>query len=198
MVLIIIRSGKTDFTKKNILAGSTKNIELNEDGIKEIKEICKLLKKYNFDYVFTSNLKRAHDTCSIIKKELNQNLNIINSNKINERNFGFLAGKDKYEIENVYGTQTMKKWLYSYDGKPMNAESINEVCIRVGNYFDENILPLLKNNKNILIISHNYSIISLLIHLGIKDRNDLENFTIHNCKPIKIDLQNKCLSYEKD
>lgn len=198
MVLIIIRSGKTDFTKKNILAGSTKNIDVNEDGIKEIKEACKLLKKYNFDYVFSSNLKRAHHTCSIIKKELNQNLNIINSNKINERNFGFLAGKDKYEIENVYGTQTMKKWLYSYDGKPMNAESMNEVCKRVGNYFDENILPLLKNNKNILIISHNYSIIALLIHLGIKNNNDLENLTISNCKPIKIDVKNKCLSYEKD
>lgn len=198
MVLIIVRNGKTPFNKRNILTSNYKNIDLDEDDIREVKNVCKVLKKYKFDYVFTSNSKINQDTCSIIKKELNQNFCIINSNKINERNFGFLEGKEKYEIENVYGTETMKKWLYSYDGKPMNAESIKEVSKRVGNYFDENILPLLKNNQNVLIISHSYSLKSLLIYLGLKDTNNLEDFCLNNYKPIKIDLKNKSFSYDKN
>jgi 2,3-bisphosphoglycerate-dependent phosphoglycerate mutase len=198
MVLILLRHGKTIWNKKNILAGSTKNIDLSEDGKIEAKNVCKILKKYNFDYVFTSDLKRAKDTCSIIKDELNQSFCVINSNKINERNFGFLAGKNKFEIENIYGAEKIKNWLHSYNGKPPNGESIREVSIRFGNYFDENILPLLKNNKNILIISHSYSLKGLLIHLGLKDSNNIDEFIINNCKPIKVDLKNKFFSYEKD
>jgi len=191
MVLILIRHGESIYNKKNIVAGSTRDIGLTENGKLEASQITKVLNKYKFDYIFTSQLQRATDTCKIINDKLNCNPEIICSNKLNERNYGFLAGHEKRELENIYSRENVKKWLTSYDGVPPNGESIHDTRLRVGKYFDNNIKPLITSNKNILIITHSSCLKGLFVHLNLKDRRDIENFSVSSCKPIKIDIENK-------
>ena len=196
MVLILIRHAQSIYNKRNIVAGSTKDIGLTEEGKMEAYDVGKLLNKYKFDYIFTSELKRATDTCKIINGELNCNPEIIYSNKLNERNFGFLAGHEKRELENIYSTESVRKWLVTYDGIPPNGESIHDTRLRIGNYFNTYIQPILLENKNVLLITHSSCLKALFVHLGLKNKTSIEDFSVSNCVPIKIDIENKKYKFD--
>lgn len=196
MVFIILRNGQTVLNKKNIISSNMKNTELNNEGKLEVIKASKILKKYKFDYIFTSELLRTKETSEIIQKELKQDFHVISSNKLNERNYGYLSGHNCKELENIYSEENMYKWTKTYYGVPPNGESLHDLKKRCGNYFDENIKPLLIQNKNILIISHSGVLKSLFIHLGLKNEKNIENFEISNGIPIKINIKNNSFSYE--
>ena len=80
----------------------------------------------------------------------------------------------------------MKKWRRSYYGRPPGGENLDDVVIRVGKCFDENIKEHINNNKNILIVAHGNSLRALMIHLGKKNINNIENFEIDTGVPINI------------
>lgn len=194
MVLIILRHGQSIWNKENIFTGWT-DVDLSIQGRKEAFSTVKILKKYKFDYLFTSDQLRAIETTNIIKKELNQSLSIKISTKLKERNYGDLSGKNKYELEKIYGTEKIRYWRKSYYGKPPNGENLEEVKHRFGKYYDIEIKPLLDQNKNILIISHHNTLRALFVHLGLKNKDTIEDLDILNCKPIKIDIKDKTFSY---
>lgn len=195
MVVFVLRHGQTMLNKKNIISSNKKDIELNNEGRLEVIKASEILKKYNFDYVFTSDLIRTKETSEILQKELNQDFCIISTNKLNERNYGYLTGRNRNELENIYSKENIYKWTKTYEGIPPNGESMRDLKNRCGNYFDQNIIPLILKNKNILIISHNSVLKSLFIHLNLKDEKNIETFEI-SCIPIKIDIKNKSYSYE--
>jgi 2,3-bisphosphoglycerate-dependent phosphoglycerate mutase len=197
MVFIILRHGETIYNKQNILSGK-RDIELTEKGIKDTIKVCDLLKKYNFDYIFTSELKRTKESATIIKKELNQNCIIKSSMLLNEKNYGYLTGRNIYELENVYTPENIKKWRRSYYTKAPGGESLQDVHNRCGDYFDTFIKPLLKENKNVLMVGHSNILRSLFVHLQLKNSFTIEDFEIKNCCPINIDIKNKKYYYENN
>jgi len=194
MVFIVINHGQTLYNKQNILTGR-KDIKLSDEGVKETINISKILKKYNFDFVFTSESSESKDTCNIIKKELKQNFNIVSSRKLNEKDYGYLKDKNKYELENIYTREKILKWCKTYNGVPPNGESLYQVSIRCGDYFDNNIRNLIMSEKNILFIGHDGTIKSLLVYLKIKDNKNIEDFNILNYHVIEINIKNKSLKY---
>ena len=195
MVLIVLRHGQSTFNKANILAG-WKDVPLTEFGKKEATDAANKLHKYNFDYVFTSDLKRTKDTCSIVKSTLNQNFMIKSSSALKERNYGELTGQNREQLKNLFTPEQVSIWRRSYSERPPNGESLDDVKNRCGSYFDKNILPLLDQNKNILIISHSNTLRSLFVHLNIIDKKSIELFEISNCEPIFVDIKNKKFWYE--
>jgi bisphosphoglycerate-dependent phosphoglycerate mutase family 1 len=106
MVFIVLRHGQSVWNKCNILAGWN-NIPLTQFGRKEAQDAGVLLKKYKFDYIFTSDLSRTMETCEIIQKELHQGSNICvkSSSSLKERNYGILSGKTKEDLENLFGNE---------------------------------------------------------------------------------------------
>ncbi len=196
MVFIILRHGQSIWNKCNILAGWN-NIPLTQLGKNEAHEAAILLKKYKFDYMFTSDLERTIETCNIIHKELNQDVCIKSSSSLKERNYGILSGKPKEDLENLFGKEQVKKWRRSYWARPPEGENLNDVKNRVGFYYENNIKPLLEQNKNILMISHSNSIRAFFVYLDIKDEYSIENFELDNCVPIEIDIKNKKFWYVK-
>lgn len=196
MVFIALRHGQSVWNKLNILAGWN-NVNLSELGKKEAINASHILKKYKFDYVFTSDLQRTIDTCNIIKKELGQEFNIIRSDELKERNYGLLSGKTKEELEKIYSKELVYKWKKSYWGTPPEGENLNDVKYRIGNYYEKNILPLINSNKNILLISHSNTLRAFFVYLKIKNEYDIEQFKINNCIPINININDKTFYYEK-
>ena len=173
-----------------------RDVPLTEFGKKEASNAANKLNKYNFDYVFTSDLKRTKDTCSIIKSILKQNFMIKSSPALKERNYGELTGQNREQLKNLFTPEQVAIWRRSYFETPPNGESLNDVKNRCGSYFDKNILPLLNQNKNILIISHSNTLRSLFVHLNIIDKKSIELFEISNCEPIFVDIKNKKFWYE--
>ena len=201
MVLIVLRHGQSVWNKENKFTG-WEDISLNEHGKKEALQAGKILKKYKFDHIITSDLKRTIETCDIIKNEFSSNdsSNIPNSyahSALKERHYGDLTGKNKDELKELYGPAKIQLWRRSYSEKPPNGENLHDVKCRAGNYFDNEIYPLLKDgSKNILIIAHGNSLRALFVHLGIKDEVSVESFEISTGVPIQIDIENKTYWYE--
>lgn len=52
---------------------------------------------FTFDIAYTSFLKRAQDTLTLILKELKLDIPIIKTYKLNERHYGALQGLNKDE-----------------------------------------------------------------------------------------------------
>jgi len=116
MVFIVLRHGQSVWNKCNILAGWN-NIPLTQLGKNEARNSGILLKKYKFDYIFTSDLERTIETSEIIQKELKQNICVKSSSSLKERNYGILSGKPKEDLENLFGKEQVKKWRRSYWGR---------------------------------------------------------------------------------
>jgi len=66
--LFLIRHGETTANRDDILQGQC-DFPLTEKGIQGGKEVGKALALQDWDIVYASDLKRAHDTCSILLNE---------------------------------------------------------------------------------------------------------------------------------
>jgi 2,3-bisphosphoglycerate-dependent phosphoglycerate mutase len=195
MVLVILRHSQSTWNKENKFTGWT-DVSLSNIGINESIQAGKILKNYNFDNVFTSNLKRTIETYNIIQKEIDLNLLIRSSHSLNERDYGDLTGKNKDELKEIYGEKQIQEWRRSYTSRPPNGENLEDVKIRAGNYFDSDIKELLDLNKNILIISHGNTLRALFVHFELYDSKSVESLEIPTGVPIEVDLKNKKYFYK--
>ena len=184
--LILIRHGQSIWNKENRFTGIT-DVELSEKGIEEAKNSSKLINDSNIDIniAFTSKLKRAINTCEIILS--NKNIDIIQSESLNERDYGVLTGKNKKEIISEYGEERTHKWRRSYYDRPPNGENLDEVCNRVFKFYNYNILPELKKG-NVLISAHGNSLRALFVILNLFDKNEIERVEIPTGKPYIIEF----------
>ena len=165
--IVIIRHGESIWNKENIFTGWT-DISLSELGIVQARNAGKLLKEkgFNFDIGYTSELKRATDTLDLILEEMEENIPIRRSWKLNERHYGLLQGKNKDEMRKIYGEDKVQEWRRSYEAKPPEdadgmSESLKETEQRVLPYWEEEIKPKIKDNR-IIISAHGNSIRALI------------------------------------
>ncbi len=84
-----VRHGETDWNKNGKVQGHT-DIELNEVGKQQARDVAEKLKHENFDLIICSPLKRAKETADIINKTLK--LELIVEDDLRERNFGGREG----------------------------------------------------------------------------------------------------------
>ena len=94
---ILVRHGQSQWNKEKRFTGWA-DVDLTEEGKLEAKLAGKLIKELNinFDFYFTSKLKRAINSLEIILKILNKkNVKIIKTAELNERMYGKLTGINK-------------------------------------------------------------------------------------------------------
>ena len=92
MKLILLRHGESQWNLENRFTG-WKDVELTESGKQEAKSAGKKIieSKITVDSVYTSLLKRATHTSSIVAKYINFNLEHIKYDwRLNERHYGAL------------------------------------------------------------------------------------------------------------
>lgn len=191
MRLVLLRHGESVWNKENRFTGWT-DVGLSEKGVEEARNAGLLLKEkgYTFDIAFSSVLKRATDTLDIILKELELNIPIKYSWKLNERHYGALQGLNKDETRKKYGDEQVHIWRRSYDVKPpaleINderypgndikyklltkdqlplSESLKDTLKRTIEYYNSDIIQYLKNNKNVLVVAHGNSIRAIIKHI---------------------------------
>ena len=163
--LVVLRHGQSVWNLENKFTGWV-DVDLSENGIKEAENAGKKLIDFKFDIAFTSALKRAQNTLSIILKETGQeNIEVIKDKALNERMYGDLQGLNKDDVKAKYGEEQFKLWRRSYDVAPPNGESLKDTAGRVLPYYKENIEPLLKQGKNVLISAHGNSLRGLVMYL---------------------------------
>jgi len=201
--LILIRHGQSIWNAENRFTGWV-DVDLSEQGILEAKNSGKLIKNLNIniDVSYTSFLKRAIKTLTVILEENNLELELNTSWEINERHYGSLTGLNKEEIKKQIGEELFKKYRRSWDISPppmtendknrslfssLNTsipqglipltESLKDTYNRVIPFFESKIKPDLQKNKNIIITAHGNSLRALckkLFNISNQKINELE------------------------
>ena len=167
--IYIVRHGHTDWNVKGLLQGTT-DIELNEDGINQVKELANNLDFSKIDICFCSPLKRTKQTAEIL---VGDKLKIIYDSMIVERNFG------DYEGKTIDFDLIEQQWNYKLNDSSHNIESLKDCLFRAKQFLDK--IKKEYPNKTILIISHGSFIKALHFNLiGYDENTDFLSFNPKN------------------
>lgn len=176
--LILIRHGESEWNAKGLWTGWT-DVALDAKGVEQAKKAGEAISDIPINVVFTSALLRAHETWEDIREVLHpQDIPVFESEALNERDYGLLTGKNKWDVEKEYGEAQFMKWRRGWDEPPPRGESLKMVYERVIPYFEAYILPFLKGGKNVLVAAHGNSLRSLVKYLESISDQDIEHVEI--------------------
>ncbi len=198
-ILVLVRHGQSQWNKENLFTG-WKDPDLTGKGIEEAINAGKEIKQTNisFDLHFTSKLQRAQKTGSLIMKELGYDIDTFENEALNERDYGDLSGLNKDDARKKWGDEQVHIWRRSYDTPPPGGESLKNTAERVLPYFENNIYPELRNQKNILISAHGNSLRALIMYLEKISEDEIVRLEIVTGQPIvyKLDEDLKVITKE--
>ncbi|MCC7432263.1 2,3-bisphosphoglycerate-dependent phosphoglycerate mutase [Candidatus Peregrinibacteria bacterium] len=154
--LILVRHGQSQWNLENRFTGWV-DVDLSEQGKTEASTAGNLLKKYPCDILWTSDLKRAHQTLELILKETEWKAPIVKTQALNERHYGDLQGLNKAETALKHGDAQVHLWRRSYDVRPPNGESLKDTVDRVRPVYEKCIIPSLLAGNNLVVVAHGNS-----------------------------------------
>ena len=166
-ILVLVRHGQSEWNLKNLFTG-WRDVELTEQGISEAREAGRKLKArgFQFDIAYTSALKRAQNTLSLVLEELGQtDLPVIRDLALNERDYGDLAGLNKDDARAKWGEEQVHIWRRSYDVQPPGGESLKDTVARALPYYVQEILPHVLRGERTLVAAHGNSLRALIMVL---------------------------------
>lgn len=179
-LLVMVRHGQSQYNLENRFTGNV-DVELTDLGRQEAQKAGEQLKRFHFDVAYTSTLKRAQESLTIILKALGQTeIPIYKDAALNERMYGDLQGLNKADILKQYGEEQFNLWRRSYAVQPPGGESLKDTEARAVPYFNKEIEAQLIAGKNVLIVAHGNSlrtIIKKLEHISDEEIPHRELFT---------------------
>lgn len=176
--LILVRHGESEWNKTGLWTG-LRDIGLSEKGKDEARRVGESLKNFKFDIAYTSILLRAHQTLSEILEILSlTNIPVIKDKALNERDYGIYTGKNKWEIQKEVGDEKFTEIRRGWDVPIENGESLKDVYNRTVPYYQAEILPRLRERKNVLIVAHGNSLRALVKYLEKLSDEGVENLEI--------------------
>jgi broad specificity phosphatase PhoE len=190
-ILHIVRHGETDWNTLNKIQGHT-DIPLNEQGIKQALTIKQHFSQTPFNVVYSSDLKRAHQTAELIIQD--RNLSIKLSENLRERCFGILEGMIREELppeieQKVKTMKSLSRHEYVYFKLTECHESFGELYSRVFPF----LLTIHQNHpgENILIVTHAGVIRALLLMHQLLPGKE---WSIANCSHIVVKISGEEVS----
>jgi len=159
-ILVLTRHGVTEWNQQKRFTGFT-DVPLPDLGIEQAHKVGQQLKKLghtDFDAAYTSWLQRSIDTLEILLEEIGQSdLEYTQHPFLNERHYGKLQGLFHAEMKEQYGEEQVQLWRRGYAIRPPNGESLRDVVVRTQFYLNDEILPLVKSGKKVLVCAHGNS-----------------------------------------
>lgn len=213
--LVLLRHGQSDWNLKNLFTGWT-DVDLTDKGREEAKEAARLLaaEGLDFDVAFTSVLKRAIRTLWIVMDEMDRMwVPVTRAWELNERHYGALQGLDKKETVARHGADQVQIWRRSYATPPPPlasddprhpshdaryadidparlpaTESLKDTLARVKPYWEQAIVPWIRQDKTVLIAAHGNSLRALVKMLDGMSEEDIVGFNIPTGIPLVYEL----------
>lgn len=209
-LLILLRHGQSMWNKLNVFTGWV-DVPLSLQGIDEAIAAGKKLASTPIDYIYTSTLVRAQQTVmlamaqhtsAMIPVVIPTDNNILSksgiydqaqqqlmipvyvSHHLNERYYGELQGLNKQGVADQYGEEQLRIWRRSYKTPPPNGESLAMTCARTIPYFEEHILPQLRQGKNCLVSAHGNSLRSIVMDIEKLNEQQIVGLEIATGIPI--------------
>jgi len=195
--IVLLRHGESAWNKENRFTG-WKDVDLTPKGVEEARAAGRLLaaEGYDFDFTFTSVLKRAIRTLNLALEEMDRLwLPVERDWRLNERHYGALQGLNKAETAAKFGEEQVLVWRRSYDIRPpaldpgdeRNAardrrygalkpgevpltECLKDTVARVVPCWKERIAPRVAKGERLLVSAHGNSLRALIKYFdGMSD-----------------------------
>ena len=187
--VVLLRHGESTWNKENRFTGWT-DVDLTDKGVEEARAAGRLLKAegFDFDFTFTSVLKRAIRTLDLALAEMDRLwLPVEKDWRLNERHYGALQGLNKAETAAKFGEEQVLVWRRSYDVPPPplppddardagrdpryaklepgaipRTECLKDTVERVVPYWNQRIAPRVAAGERVLIVAHGNSLRALI------------------------------------
>jgi len=185
-LLVLVRHGQSEWNLKNLFTG-WRDVDLTEKGIAEARAAGRKLKALGitFDIAFTSDLKRAQNTLTLILEEMGQTgLQVIRNLALNERDYGDLSGLNKDDARKKWGEEQVHIWRRSYDVAPPGGESLKDTLARALPYYNTEILPRVLRGERVLVAAHGNSLRALVMVLERLNKENILKREIATGVPI--------------
>ena len=223
MKLVLLRHGESIWNKENRFTGWT-DVDLSSKGVEEAINAGKIMKNNNitFDVAFSSVLLRAKRTLDLVLKEMNVNVPVYYSYRLNERHYGALQGLNKDEMRKKFGEEQVHIWRRSYDVRPPEltkederypgndpkykdltpeelplTECLKDTLERVLPYYNNEIKKHLENKENVLVVAHGNSLRSIIKYLENISDADIMSVEIPTGVPYVYELDDNLNIKEK-
>jgi len=215
-ILVLIRHGESEWNKLNQFTGWV-DVPLSKKGVDEAVEAGRQIQNIPFDVIYTSTLIRAHMTLMLAMLEhsskkaptiIHQNegklsewsqiyseealgkiIPVYTSWHLNERYYGELQGLNKAETAEKYGKEQVHIWRRSYDTPPPKGESLERTAQRTVPYFENEIVPHLRDGRNVLVSAHGNSLRSIIMDLDGLSKDEVVKLELATGKPVLYEFK---------
>lgn len=209
--LIMMRHGQSVWNHLNLFTGWV-DVPLSEKGIEEAFIGGQRIKNIPIDIIFMSSLIRSQMTAMLAmsvhssqkvpvimhpeeshigqwsltknQESLKDCIPVVTAWELNERMYGDLQGLNKQETMDKYGKEQVHLWRRSYDIAPPNGESLKMTAARSIPYFEQKVIPELKQGKNVFISAHGNSLRSIVMSIENLSTDDVLKLEIATGDPL--------------
>lgn len=172
-LLVIIRHTESEWNLLGIWTGQT-DVNITEKGAREARKIGELVKGIKFDGVYVSEQKRTHQTLEgVIEGSGHDPVDYYIRSALNERDYGDLTGKNKWEIREEIGEESFKGIRRGWDYPVPGGETLKDVYERVVPFFEKEVMPRLQSGENILLVAHGNTLRALFKYLEDLDEESV-------------------------
>lgn len=157
-LLALVRHGESTFNRDNRFTGHI-DAPLTDLGRAEARAVALKFSAVRFDKAYTSTLRRASESLTILLSALGQSdVPTVSARELNERHYGELEGLNKAEMEKQFGEEQVHLWRRSYGLAPPGGESLRDTAERAIPYLKSVILPDVQGGLNVLVLAHGNSL----------------------------------------
>jgi broad specificity phosphatase PhoE len=180
MNIYIVRHGQTYTNEDNLVCGQL-DTKMTKLGHKQVLTTSQKISHIPFDYLYSSSLTRAKETA----KYFSDIGNFVFVDDIKEMNTGDYSNLTVNELWN-------KQSKYKYQGRYLvnkypNGESLAILYNRIVSWFVQKISYQWQNNKNILIVGHEATIVCAIHYFLQIPLDNYPSFKIPNGCIVKIE-----------
>ena len=161
--LIVMRHAESEYNATGQWSG-IRDVHLSEKGFRESGMLGRTIKELNLpiDIAYCSQRIRTRETLEGVLDGSGQfDVDIVRTAAMNERDYGDYTGKNKWEMRDLIGEEAFNRLRRGWDEPIPNGETLKMVYERVVPFYQNELLPILKEGKNVLLVAHGNSIRAL-------------------------------------
>ena len=182
MQLTLIRHGETIWNREKRVQGLT-DIELSETGIDQAQKLALSLKDCPIDILYSSPLKRAFQTAEIINRFHRKAIHVEPGlMEMDQGDFEGLTFQELLAREKDF----IRKWIADPESVRMpGGESLAELQSRAWPPVEK----LMAEDQNVLIVSHNFTIATILCRLRNIRLSEFRSTCVDNASRTHIRIE---------
>lgn len=184
--IYLVRHGETEFNRMGIVQGSGVDSDLNENGLRQAELFYKFYQNHPFDHVYTSALRRTHQSVdSFIKRPLPHTV-LAELNEISWGDYEGIKTRAEWKQDYIDMIQAWESGNLEYripgGENPLELQARQRLALK--HILDQ------KDQKTILVCMHGRAMKSFLCLMMDKPLQEMEDFQHHNLCLYVLEFEN--------